>query len=55
MVGRVAGVERVAAREENPGQVAARAAVRELVAEVQAVVPGAAAVSAAVQPSPGNG
>jgi hypothetical protein len=55
VVGRAAGLELVAALEEDPGQVAALAAVRELVVEVQAVVPVAAAVSAAVEPSPGNG
>jgi hypothetical protein len=51
VVGRAAGLELVAALEEDP----ALAAVRELVVEVQAVVPVAAAVSAAVEPSPGNG
>jgi hypothetical protein len=51
VVGRAAGLELVAALEEDPAQVA----VRELVVEVQAVVPVAAAVSAAVEPSPGNG
>jgi hypothetical protein len=55
VVGRAVGLELVAALEEDPGQVAALAAVRELVVEVQAVVPVAAAVSAAVEPSPGNG
>jgi len=50
VVGRAAGLELVAALEEDLAQVAA---VRELVVEVQAVVPVAA--SAAVEPSPGNG
>ena len=55
MVGRAAGLELVAALEEDRGQVAALAEVRELVVELQAAVPVAAAVSAAVEPSPGNG
>jgi hypothetical protein len=48
VVGRAAGLELVVALEEDPGPVAA---VRELVVEVQVVVP----VAAAVEPSPGNG
>jgi hypothetical protein len=58
VVDRAAGAELVVALEEDPGQVSARAAVWELVVEVQAgaaVVPEEAAVSAVVEPSPGNG